>query len=94
MKLSFIGLCIAGAAAIVLQTGTTAVSSGANAAESCIVVNVEKHVKKCPAGVAYSGGSAGSAQPTITPTAGPPPASASCIKTNVTLHVKRCPAGV
>ena len=94
MKLSVLGLCAAGAAAILLQTGATAQFSSATAAESCIVTNVTLHVKRCPAGVAYAGGSSGggsAAEPTVTPTAGPPE---TCIKTNVMLHVKRCPAGV
>lgn len=93
MKLSFLGICAAGAAAILLQTGVSAHSSQAIAAESCIVVNVAKHVKKCPPGVSYKAGahsaSAAEPQPTITPTAAPAP---GCIKTNVAKHVKKCPA--
>jgi hypothetical protein len=96
MKLSILGLCAAGAAAILLQTGATAHFSSAVAAEGCIVTNVTLHVKRCPAGVAFAGGSAGggggeAVEPTVTPTAGAPE---GCIKTNVMLHVKRCPAGV
>ena len=92
MKLSILGLAVAGAAAILLQTGFSAQSSKAVAAETCIVTNVAKHAKRCPAGVAYAGGSSGAAtvaEPTITPTAAPAP---SCIKTNVAKHAKRCPA--
>jgi hypothetical protein len=89
MKLSILGLAVAGAAAILLQTGISAQSSKAVAAETCIVTNVTLHVKRCGAGVAYAGGGAASAEPTITPTAGPAP---SCIKTNVAKHVKSCPA--
>jgi hypothetical protein len=94
MKLSILGLCAAGAAAILLQTGVTAHFSNAVAAESCIVTNVTLHVKRCPAGVAFAGGSSGggaAVEPVVTPTAGAPE---GCIKTNVMLHVKRCPAGV
>ena len=95
MKLSILGLCAAGAAAILLQTGATAHFSSAVAAEGCIVTNVTLHVKRCPPGVAYAGGSSsgggGAVEPTVTPTAGPPE---GCIKTNIMLHVKRCPAGV
>jgi hypothetical protein len=96
MKLSILGLCAAGAAAILLQTGATAHFSSAVAAEGCIVTNVTLHVKRCAAGVAFAshsvgGGGGGEAvEPTVTPTAGAPE---GCIKTNVMLHVKRCPAG-
>ena len=91
MKLSVLGLCAVGAAAILFQTGTTAKFSTAVAAESCIVTNVTLHVKRCPAGVTLAGGSGGGGvkEPMVTPTAGPPE---GCIKTNVMLHVKRCPA--
>lgn len=93
MKLSTLGIFAAGAAAILLQTGVSAQSSKAVAAESCIVSNVTLHVKRCAAGVKYvsnsAGGGGAAVEPTITPTAGPAP---TCIKTNVTLHVKRCPA--
>ena len=93
MKLSVLGLCAVGAAAILFQTGTTAKFSTAVAAESCIVTNVTLHVKRCPPGLKYAAGGGndggGMTEPTVTPTAGPPE---SCIKTNVALHVKRCPA--
>ena len=93
MKLSFVGLCVAGAATILLQTGAVVPVSKALAAEGCIVTNVAKHVKRCPAGLklaTHSGGSSGggAAEPTITPTAGPPP---GCIKTNVKLYKNACP---
>lgn len=95
MKLSFIGLCAVGAAAILFQIGATAPVSTAKAAEGCIVTDVTLHVKRCPAGaklVTHAGG--GEVAPPavkVTPTAGAPE---GCIKTNVTLHVRRCPAGV
>ena len=57
MKLSILGLFAAGAAAILLQTGVSAQSSKAVAAESCIVTNVTLHVKRCPTDVAFAGGS-------------------------------------
>jgi hypothetical protein len=99
MKLSILGLCAAGAAAILLQTGATAHLSGAAAAETCIKSNVMKHVKPCPVGkmahhakkhAKKHASAAPAAEPTVTPTAAAPEA---CIKTNVMLHVKRCPAG-
>ncbi len=93
MKLSLIGLCVAGAATILLQTGVTAPVSSALAAEGCIVTDVALHVKRCPAGAKLAthagGNSGGTAEPTVTPTAGAPE---GCIKTDVALHVKRCPA--
>ena len=97
MKLSILGLCAAGAAVILLQTGATAKFSSAVAAETCIVTDVTLHVKRCPPGLAYA-----AVEPTVMPTAGPPEPTATptagspegCIKTDVMLHVKRCPAGV
>ena len=92
MKLSILGLCAAGAAAILLQTGATAHFSGAAAAETCIKSNVMKHVKPCPVGKmahhAKKHHAAAAAEPTVTATAGPPE---TCIKTDVMMHVKRCP---
>lgn len=91
MKLSILGLIAAGAAAVLLQTGVSAQSSKAVAAETCIKTNVTLHVKRCGAEAAHASASSGgaAAEPTVTPTAGPAP---SCIKTNVAKHVKRCPA--
>jgi hypothetical protein len=102
MKLSFIGLCVAGTAlAIILQTGGAAgpISSAFAAEEGCIVTQVAYHVRRCPPGVAFAGGGNSSyvaeptatVEPTVTPTAAPPE---GCIKTDVMLHVRRCPAGV
>ncbi|MGH8431645.1 MAG: hypothetical protein ACREUF_14715, partial [Solimonas sp.] len=76
MKLSFIGLCVAGAAAILLQTGVTAPVSSALAAEGCIVTDVTLHVRRCPPVAkleTHAGGtdSGESDEPTVTPTAGP-----------------------
>lgn len=93
MKLSILGLCAAGAAAILLQTGAMAHFSGAAAAETCIKSNVMKHVKPCPvAKMAHHAkkhhAAAAAAEPTVTATAGPPE---TCIKTDVMMHVKRCP---
>ena len=92
MKLSFVGLCVAGAAAILLQTGAVVPASKALAAEGCIVTDVALHVKRCPAGLklaAHSGGSGGGAvEPTITPTAGP---AGTCVRTNVALYKDACP---
>lgn len=89
MKLSILGLAVAGAAAILLQTGISAHSSKAVAAATCIKTNVTLHVKRCGAEAAQASASSGgsAAEPTVTPTAGPAP---SCIKTNVAKHVKRC----
>ena len=58
MKLSFIGLCVAGTAlAIILQTGAAApVSSAFAAEEGCIVTEVAYHVRRCPPGVAFAVG--------------------------------------
>ncbi len=91
MKLSVLGLCAAGAAAILLQVGTTTGPiSSAVAAESCIKANVKLHVKPCgPAKKMHHAKKHASAEPTITPTAAAP---ASCIKTDVAMHVKRCTA--
>jgi hypothetical protein len=101
MKLSILGIFAAGAAAFLLQTGVSAQSSRALAAESCIVTDVMLHVKRCPAGLTYAAGST-AAEPTVTPTAAEPepePAvtptasePAGCIKTDVMLHVRRCPS--
>jgi hypothetical protein len=95
MKLSFFGLCLAGAAAALLYTGATAQLSGASAQEGCIVTLVQLHVRRCPEGVTLasasdSGDSAPdeAVEPTVTPTAGPPE---GCINTLVNLHVRRCP---
>lgn len=99
MKLSILGLSVAAAAAILLQTGVTAQSSKAVAAETCIVTDVTLHVNRCAPGVTFGGGSSGGttaavaepevAEPTVTPTAA---AAQGCIKTDVLLHVKRCPS--
>ena len=96
MKLSFIGLCVAGTTlAIILQTGAAApISSAFAAEEGCIVTQVAYHVRRCPPGGGNSSDVAeptATVEPTVTPTAAPPEA---CIKTDVTLHVRRCPAGV
>src|SRR5205814_4465997 len=48
MEHSILGLCVAGAAAILLQTGSLGSVSNAVAAETCIKSNVMKHVKPCP----------------------------------------------
>jgi hypothetical protein len=101
MKLSFIGLCVAGTAlAIILQTGAAApVSSAFAAEEGCIVIQVAYHVRGCPPGVAFAGAGYHSSdvdeptatvEPTVTPTSAPPE---GCIKTDVSLHARRCPAG-
>lgn len=97
MKLSLLGIFAVGAAAFLLQTGVSAQSSQALAAEDCIVTDVTLHVKRCPAGLTFASGSTAAeptvtptvAEPEVTPTASPP---ADCIKTDVLLHVKRCPA--
>jgi hypothetical protein len=47
MKLSYLGLCLAGAAAIALQTGSFGPISSAVAAETCIKSNVKMHIKPC-----------------------------------------------
>ena len=79
MKLSFIGLCVAGTAlAIILQTGAATPVSSAFAAEP--TATVEPTVTPTA-----------TVEPTVTPTAAPPE---GCIKTDVNLHVRRCPAGV
>ena len=95
MKLSILGLCAVGAAAILLQTGATAHFSSAVAAETCIKSNVMLHIKPCPVGKKHHAKKHASAdtatEPTVTPTAAAPE---TCIKTNIALHVKRCPAGV
>ena len=89
MKLSILGLAVAGAMAVLLQTGISAQSSTAVAAETCIKTNVTLHVKRCGADAAQASASSGgsAAEPTGTPTSGPAP---SCIKTNVAKHVKAC----
>ena len=71
MKLSFIGLCVAGTAlAIILQTGAAApVSSAFAAEEGCIVTQIAYHVRRCPPGVEFAGGgnnSSNVAEPTAT----------------------------
>jgi hypothetical protein len=96
MKLSFIGLCVAGTTlAIILQTLAAAPISSAFAAEEvCIVTQVAYHVRRCPPGGENSSVVAepsATVEPTVTPTAAPPE---GCIKTDVTLHLRRCPAGV
>jgi hypothetical protein len=101
MKLSFIGLCVAGTAlAILLQTGAAGpVSSAFAAEEGCIVTQIAYHVRRCPPGVEFAAGGkttyvaepTATVEPTVTPTAAPPE---GCIKTDVMLHVRRCPAGV
>jgi hypothetical protein len=97
MKLSVIGLVVAGAAAILLQTGATVPASKALAAESCVISNVMHYKNRCPAGAKLEthagnglipGGAGGAAEPTVTPTAGPPE---TCIKSNVALYKNRCP---
>jgi hypothetical protein len=92
MKLSFVGLCVAGAAAILLQTGAAVPVSKALAADGCIVTDVALHAKRCPAGLklaTHSGGSSGgTAEPTITPTAGP---AGTCVRSNVALFKDACP---
>lgn len=103
MKLSILGIFAAGAATFLLQTGVTAQSSQAVAAEGCIVTDVTLHVNRCPAGVTLAGVSSGgttvaeptvetavepTAAPAVTPTAAP---AEGCIKTDVLLHVRRCP---
>jgi hypothetical protein len=102
MKLSLIRLCVAGAAAIVLQTGATVpVSSALAAEEGCIITNVTLHVRRCPPGATletHAGGAevpVPTVIPTVTPTVTPTAASPEgCIKTDVALHIRRCPAGV
>jgi hypothetical protein len=103
MKLSFFGLCLAGAATALLYTGSTAQFSGASAQEGCIVTLVQHHVKRCPEGVtlATASGTAASApepveatvtptavEPTVTPTAAP---AEGCINTLIAHHIRRCP---
>jgi hypothetical protein len=91
MKLSMLGLCVAGAAVILLQTGAVVPVSKAIAANTCIKSNVMLYKNRCPVGVkvaAHSAASGGAAHPTVTPTAGPPP---TCIKSNVKLYKNRCP---
>ena len=89
MKLSFLGLCVAGAAVILLQTGAVVPVSKAVAAGTCVVSNVKLYKGACPAGAKYAAhsGGGGAAEPTITPTAGPAP---TCIKTNVKLYKNAC----
>ena len=95
MKHSILGLCVAGAAAILLQTGSLGSVSSAVAAETCIKSNVMKHVKPCPVHkkVAHHAkkkhASASVAAPKVTPTAAP---ASSCIKSDVMKLAKRCPA--
>ncbi|TMJ41721.1 MAG: hypothetical protein E6G89_05640 [Alphaproteobacteria bacterium] len=104
MKHSILGLCVAGAAAILLQTGSLGSVSNAVAAETCIKSNVMKHVKPCPVvhkkvahhamkKVAHHAkkkhASASVAAPKVTPTAAP---ASSCIKSDVMNLAKRCPA--
>jgi hypothetical protein len=101
MKLSVIGLVVAGAAAVLLQTGVTVPASKALAAETCIISNVALYKGRCAAGAKLEthagtgiipGGMAEpTATPTVTPTAGPPE---GCIKSNIALYKNRCPVGV
>jgi hypothetical protein len=101
MKLSFIGLCVASAAAILLQDGATSSISRALAAEEgCIKTDVALHVRRCPVVVVEASASPDTAvatseveivDPTVTPAAAPPE---GCIKTEVALHIRRCPPGV
>ncbi len=89
MKLSFLGLCVAGAAAILLTTGAVVPVSKAVAAGTCVKSNVKLYKNACPAGVkfvAHAGSGGGGVK--VTPTAGPP---ATCIKSNVKLYKNRCP---
>lgn len=97
MKLSVIGLVVAGAAAILLQTGATVPASKALAAQTCIISNVTLYKDRCPSGAKLEthagngimpGMPGGAAESTVTPTAGPPE---TCIKSNVMLYKNRCP---
>jgi hypothetical protein len=89
MKLSFVGLCVAGTAlAIILQTGAATPVSSAFAAEP--TATVEPTVTPTATVEAMVTPTA-TVEPTVTPTAAPPE---DCIKTDVNLHVRRCPAGV
>ena len=100
MKLSVLGMCLAGAATALLYTGATAQFSGASAQEGCIVTLVQFHEKRCPEGVTLAttaGTAAASApeasapeavEPTVTPTAAP---AEGCINTLILHHVRRCP---
>ena len=66
MKLSYVGLCVVGAAVILLQTGSFGSMSSAVAAETCIKSNVKLHVKPCKK-MAHAKKHASAAAPTVTP---------------------------
>jgi hypothetical protein len=99
MKLSVLGMCLAGAATALLYTAATAQFSGVSAQEGCIVTLVQHHVRRCPEGVTLAttaGPEASAPEPvpveaTVTPTSAP---AEGCIKTEIAFHVRRCPAGV
>jgi hypothetical protein len=105
MKLPFLGLCVAGAAAIMLQTGTTTSVSPALAQEAgCIKTDIALHEKRCPTDVApaavapaesssedVAGGDTEPVEPVVTPTAS---TTEGCIKTEILMHERRCPDGV
>ncbi|MGE3832492.1 MAG: hypothetical protein AB7F76_15985 [Parvibaculaceae bacterium] len=89
MRISTIAKLLAagGILAIVAASGTAPVT----AADSCFVTNVQYHIRKCPDGAAYDGGSAGTADidVNVEPVSGPPE---TCFKTNIMLHIRRCTA--
>jgi hypothetical protein len=87
MKISFFAKLLAAGGILTIVAWEAA---PVTAADTCIVTNVAKHIRKCPPGVSYAGGSSGSGDidATVEPVAGPPE---TCIKTNVRLHVRRCP---
>lgn len=80
------------AAGGILAIAAASASAPVTAADSCFVTNVINHIRKCPAGETYAGGSASSADVdvdvNVEPVSGPPE---TCFKTNIMLHIRRCP---
>jgi hypothetical protein len=107
MKFPLIGLCVAGSAMFLLQTGIPGPVSSALAAEQCVKTEVVDFKNRCPPDVTLTGNTAASTGgapvedadiPTepVEPIATVTPTAASaepCIKTEVAYHVRRCPDG-
>ena len=89
MKLATVVKLLAAGGIVAVMAASA--SAPVTAADACFVTKVTYHIRKCPPGAAYGGGSSAS-EPVVNiePVAGPPE---TCFKSNVMLHIRRCPAG-